>query len=149
MTLLLFLFNPHKHKMGSRRPKHIFGNYFYWKSQKAQEVYDIIILPDSGPRGPTIRTKFIISCKFDPLQVKRWYHMFSNMKLKECMESEFLGVFRVKVVTKNILLGSLGTQLQAVFAMWCLFLKKQRKFLNQTFVFLAKQYTSLIYVKEK
>ena len=33
------------------------------------------------------------------------------------MESELLDIFRVKVVTKNILLGSLGTQRQAAFAM--------------------------------
>ena len=33
------------------------------------------------------------------------------------MESELLDIFRVKVVAKNILLGFLGTQRQAVFAM--------------------------------
>ena len=33
------------------------------------------------------------------------------------MESELLGIFRVKVVAKNILLVYLGTQRQAVFAM--------------------------------
>ena len=58
--------------------------------------------------------------------------MFSNMKYKEYMESEFLGIFPVKVVAKNTLLGSQGTQRQAAFAMWCLFLKKQTNFLNQT-----------------
>ena len=47
------------------------------------------------------------------------------------MESELLDIFRVKVVAKNILLGSLGTQRQAVFGV-CLFLKKQTNFLNQT-----------------
>ena len=33
------------------------------------------------------------------------------------MESELSDIFRVKVVAKNMLLGSLGTQRQAVFAM--------------------------------
>ena len=33
------------------------------------------------------------------------------------MEFELLGIFRVKVVAKNILLGSLGTERQAAFAM--------------------------------
>ena len=71
--------------------------------------------------------------------------MFSNMKKKEYMESELSDIFRVKVVAKNILLGSLGTQRQAVFAMWCLL---QIKLLHLS-VFLVKQCTSLIYVKEK
>ena len=42
--------------------------------------------------------------------------MFSNMKLEEYMESELLGIFRVKVVAKNALIGYLVTQRQAVFA---------------------------------
>ena len=33
------------------------------------------------------------------------------------MESEFLGISRVKMATKNTLPGSIGTQRQAVFAM--------------------------------
>ena len=33
------------------------------------------------------------------------------------MESKLSGIIRVKVVAKNILLGSLGTQQQAAFAM--------------------------------
>ena len=33
------------------------------------------------------------------------------------MESELLAIFRVKVIAQNMLLGSLGTQRQAVFAM--------------------------------
>ena len=46
------------------------------------------------------------------------------------MESELLSIFRVKVVAKNILLGSLGTQRQPVFAMMSLF--EETNFLNQT-----------------
>ena len=35
--------------------------------------------------------------------------MFSNIKINEYMEFELSGVFWVNVVTKNIVLGSLGT----------------------------------------
>ena len=48
------------------------------------------------------------------------------------MEFELCSIFRVKVVAKNILLGSLGTQRPALFAVLCLFLKKHTNFLNQT-----------------
>ena len=61
--------------------------------------------------------------------------MFSNMKKELYMESELPGIIQVKAVAKNILLRSLGTQHQAVFAMSCLFLKKHTKFLNQTVTF--------------
>ena len=37
------------------------------------------------------------------------------------MESEIPGIIRVKVIAKNILLDSLGTQHQVVFAMISLF----------------------------
>ena len=43
--------------------------------------------------------------------------MFSNMKKEEYMKSQLPGIIRPKVVAKIILLGSLGTQYQAVFAM--------------------------------
>ena len=49
------------------------------------------------------------------------------------MESDLPDIIRVKVVASNFLLGSLGTQHQAVFAIWCLFLKKHTNFLNQAF----------------
>ena len=58
------------------------------------------------------------------------------------MEFQLSRIFRVKVVVKNIVLGFLGTQRQAVLAVWCLFLKKHTNFLNQTLHFsdsLAKQ----------
>ena len=48
------------------------------------------------------------------------------------MEFELSGIFRVKVVAKNIVLGSLGTQRQAVLAVCCLFLKKYTNFMKQT-----------------
>ena len=69
-----------------------------------------------------------------------WYHHFtwSGSNSQEIVNLFLVthGVwgschFSVKVVAKNILLGSLGTQRQAVFGV-CLFLKKQTNFLNQT-----------------
>ena len=42
--------------------------------------------------------------------------MFSSMKKEKYIESELSGVFQVKVVAKNIVLGSLRTQRQAAFA---------------------------------
>ena len=36
--------------------------------------------------------------------------MFSSIKIEEYMESELSGIFRVKLVTKNIVRGSPGTQ---------------------------------------
>ena len=115
----------------------IWNYHFTLSGPNLQEIVNLFQF-SSGPRGPTIGTKFTISCEFYPLQVKWWCHMFSNIW--------------VKVVVKNILLGSLETQHQAVFALWCLFLKKRTNFLYQTVtlsVFLVKHYTSLIYMKEK
>ena len=36
--------------------------------------------------------------------------MFSSIKMEEYMESELSGIFRVKLVTKNTVCGSPGTQ---------------------------------------
>ena len=63
-----------------------------------------------GSQGLEINwNKFTISCKFDTLQVKWCYHMFSSIKMEEYMESELSGIFRVKLVAKNIMLGSSRT----------------------------------------
>ena len=35
--------------------------------------------------------------------------MFSGIKMEEFMESEHSGIFRVELVTKNVVLGSSGT----------------------------------------
>ena len=48
------------------------------------------------------------------------------------MQSDIYSIFQLKVVTKNIVFEPLGTQPKASFALWCLFLKKQTNFLNQT-----------------
>ena len=52
--------------------------------------------------------KCVVSCEFGQLHVKWWYHMFSNIKMEEYMEPELSGIFWVKMVAKNILLGSPG-----------------------------------------
>ena len=62
------------------------------------------------PPGPIFGMKFTISCEFGSLRLKWWYHMFSSIKMEEYMESELSGIFRVKLVTKNIERGSPGTQ---------------------------------------
>ena len=49
------------------------------------------------------------------------------------MESELSHIFRVKLVAKNIVLGSVGTQRRAGSAVWCLFQKKYTTALSQTF----------------
>ena len=112
--------------------ENIWYYHFTWRGPNSQEIVNLFQL-NLGHWGPTIRTEFTISCEFGPFQVKWWCHIFSNMKYKKFMESELLGILRVKVVSKNILLGPLGNQRLAVFAMPCLFLKKQTNFLNQTF----------------
>ena len=97
--------NPHMNKMGPWGPKHyIFGDHFCSKNtRKLRFMYSSILLlgniwyyhftwsgPNSQeivnlfqfsnlvwvPGGPTIGTKFTISCKFGPLQVKWWCHVF-------------------------------------------------------------------------
>ena len=78
--------------------------------------------------------------------------MFSSMKMDEYMESELSGIFWVKLAAKYIVFGFHGAQRQAVFAMWCLFLKKHANNLKKTVklsVFPVKQYSSFIYTKEK
>ena len=148
------------HKMGPQGPKdYIFSDQFYSRNAKMLRKYSmyfsILMLENtwyhhftwsgpnwqeivnffrfnSGTRGPTIGTKFTISCEFAPHQVKWWHRMFSSMKKEEYMGSEFSGIFGVNVVAKNTVFGSLGTQHQAVSAVWCLFLKKYTNVLNQT-----------------
>ena len=101
------ILNPHIHNMGPRRPKHyIFGDHLYSKEPESSgSIYSCISMLENI-----------------------WYHHFtwSGSNSQEIVSKS------VKVVAKNILLGFLGTQPQAVFGMWCLFLKKQTNFLNQT-----------------
>ena len=103
--------------------ENIRSHHFTWSEPNSNELWFFFQF-SLGPWGPTIATKFINSCGFGPLQVKWWFHMFSNMKKKEYMESDISSIFRVKMVATNILFGSLVTQRQAVFAIWCLSLKK-------------------------
>ena len=70
------------------------------------------------PPGPIFGMKFTISCEFSPLRVKWWYHMFSSIKMEEYMESELSGIFQLKLVTKNIVRGSPGTQFMHMRVKW-------------------------------
>ena len=80
---------------------------FTWSGPNSQEIVNFV--PILGPRGPELNwNKFTISCEFDPRQVKWWYHMFSSIKMEEYMEPELSGLFWVKRVAKNIVLGSPG-----------------------------------------
>ena len=162
------------HKMGSPEPKHfIFGDHslskiarhlsfhvflhfnarkhiislFYLKWTEFTRIVNLFRF-SSDHWAPTTEIKFPNSCEFGPLQVKWRCHM----KKKKYMESELSGIFRVNVIARTILIGSLGTQRQEVFAMWCLFSRNIQIFrikLLHLSVFLVKQYTSLIYVKQE
>ena len=88
--------------------ENIWHHHFTWSGLNSQKIVDFV--PIVGPHGLKLNwNKFIISCKYDPLQVKWWYHMFSSIKMEEYMESELFGFFWVKMVAKNIVLGSPGT----------------------------------------
>ena len=86
----------------------IWHHHFTWNRPNSQQIMNFV--PIVGPQGLELNwNKFTISCEFDPLQVKRWYHMFFSIKMKEYMEPELSGIFWVKMVAKNIVLGSPGT----------------------------------------
>ena len=87
-----------------------------YSSNSCQKMYDII-LPEvdrthtklwnlfqfsSGLLAAIIGTKFTISCEFGLYKVKLQYHIFSSMKIEEYMEFVPPGIFRVKLVGKNI-----------------------------------------------
>ena len=130
--------------------ENIWYHHFTWSVSNSQEIGNLFEVSPS-PRGPTNGKKTHNLREFGPLQVKWWYHMFSSIKREEYVEFEISGIFWVKLVAKNIVLGSLVTLHQAVLVVWCLFLKKRTHFMNQTVTLkysLAKQYTSLNYVKE-
>ena len=74
--------------------------HFTYSGPNSQEIVNLYQF-SSDLRGPTIGTKLTISFEFSPLQVKWWYTI-SSMKKEEYMESELSGIFRVKVVTKNV-----------------------------------------------
>ena len=83
-----------------------------WTSRKLWILFQLLVLGNSN----WITTKFEISFEFSPLQVKWWYHIFSGIKMEEFIESEHSGIFRVELVTKNVVLGSSGTSCVFVFS---------------------------------
>ena len=131
--------------------ENIWYHHFTWRSPNSQEYVNLFQF-SSGPRGPTNGRKLTISCEFGPLQVKWWYHVFSSITKEEYMKVELFSIFWAKVVSKIIVLRSLGTQREVVLVVWCFF------FLRNIQIFwtkllhlcdsLAKKYTSLNNVKE-
>ena len=89
--------------------ENIWWHNFSWSSPNSQELVNLFQF-SSGPRGSTIGEKLKIPCEFDPRQLNWWCHMFSRGKIEEYMEYELSNIFKVKVVAKNIVLGSVGTQ---------------------------------------
>ena len=88
--------------------ENIWYHHFTWSGPNSQEILNFV--PIVGPQGPELNwKKFTSSCEFNPLQVKWWYHLFSSIKMKEYIEPELSGIFWVKMVAKNIVLGSLVT----------------------------------------
>ena len=147
-------FNVHMHKMGPQGPKHyIFGDHFY--STIARKIRFYLFLHFSA-RKYTISlfylkwTKFPRDCDILPVQFgspgthswnkthnilwiqttsgKMMNHIFLSKKKEKYVESELSGIFRVKVLTKNMVFGSLGTQCKTAFAVWC---KKDTNFLTK------------------
>ena len=113
-----YIFEDHCYSKNAKKLRfHVFPLFHVWKHMtssfylKWTEFKKIVdFVPIVGPHGPKLNwNKFIISCKYNPLQVKWWYHMFSSIKMEEYMESELFGFFWVKMVAKNIVLGSPGT----------------------------------------
>ena len=150
------IFNPHMHKIVPRDPiticlvtiftqrmsessdsmyssilmlENIWCHHFTYSEPNSQEIVNFYQF-SLGLWGLAIGTKFTISCEFSPLHVKWGYHLFSSMKKEEYIESEFSGIFQVKVASKDNWFPRDPTQ--SCFAVWCLFLKKHTNFLNQT-----------------
>ena len=85
--------------------ENIWHHHFTWSGPTSQEIVNFV--PIVGPWRPELYwNKFTISYEFDPLQVKWWYQMFPRIKIELYMEPEFSGFFWVKMVAKNIMLGS-------------------------------------------
>ena len=88
--------------------ENIWRHHFTWSGPNSQEIVNFV--PIVGLRRPKLKwNKFTISCEFDPLQAKWWYHMFSSIKMKEYMKLELSGIFWVKMIAINVVLGTPGT----------------------------------------
>ena len=75
--------------------ENIWHPYFTWSRPNSQEIMNFA--PIVGSRGPELNwNKFKISCEFDPLDIRWWYHMFSSIKMEEYMEPELSGFFLSK-----------------------------------------------------
>ena len=71
--------------------------------------------------------------------IRKWYNMFFRMKIEECMESKLSDIFRVKLVAKNIVLGSQGIHFMHIIYL-------HRKLLQRGFCKTKKKQSCLKYL---
>ena len=87
--------------------KHVTSSFYLKRTELTRNC---TFCTNCGSQGTRIKLEqFTISCEFDPLEIKWWYHMFSSIKMEEYMEPELSGIFWVKIIAKNVVLGSSGT----------------------------------------
>ena len=117
------------------------------------ETY-IIILPEVNWIHENFVPIYSESLKEKPKIL--FYNMFSSIKIGQyssILASVHASIFWVNLVAKNVVIRSLGTQLWALSAVWCLSFSRNRKMFWTRLLdydnFLVKRCTSLIYVKEK
>ena len=107
--------------------QYIFGDHFYSKNAKKLRFHVFLLFHARKHMTSSFylnwtefaRNLWIWSncgspgtrIKFEQIRNFLWvrYHMFSSIKMEEYMEPELSGIFRVKMVAKNIVLGSLGS----------------------------------------
>ena len=101
--------------LGLQGPKqYIFGYYFYLNNARKFRFYVFLLFHVRKHMISSFYLKcieFTRNCEFCSNCGSpgiKWYHMFSSIKIEECMEPELSGIFRDKMV-KNIVLGSPGT----------------------------------------
>ena len=73
--------------------ENVLHDHFTWGGPNSQEIVNYV--PIVGHQGPELNwNKFIISCEFDQLHEKWWYHIFPSIKMEEYMEPELSGFFK-------------------------------------------------------
>ena len=108
--------------------ENIWYHHFTWSGQNPQNIvnrfqFSLWSLGSWNSNKIPIETigirnwsKTQISYELGLFHLKSWFHIFSNMKKEEYMEFECSVIFRVKVVVKNIMPGSLF--LQCDISLW-------------------------------
>ena len=125
--------------------------HFTWSGANLQEIVNLFQF-SSGPWGPTIGWEFTISCEFDPLQLKWWCHVFWH-EIREIHGIWASWHYLWKSSCQKYTAWVHGDPTPICFCNVMYFFWRDiqslwNKLLHLS-VFLVKQYTSLIYVKEK